>query len=203
MRLTEGTWAVTGHIYGSANQNQRPWICIPSQPTAFFGESMECLLVSGGRTAPCLLSICRSLWDMPRIRQARQYKVPVAVVKFLYQPPTVGKPYLDVCGRLWLVDCDGRASFGFIFCLLGWRTGIQHLGGSAEERELCQEMKRNKAPSRRGILSQIFTEPLLHLALYLVQLIQGMTKTECLPSCNSQVQQNSSQTLSYCQLPHF
>ena len=59
----------------------------------------ECLLVVEGGTAPPAL-ICGSLWDPPGISWVSQPKVPVAVIKFLHQPPTVGKPYLDVCGRL-------------------------------------------------------------------------------------------------------
>lgn len=42
---------------------------------------------------------------------------------------------------------------------------MQHLGCSAEERGSRQDTNRNKAPSRREILSQNFTKHLLHLAL--------------------------------------
>lgn len=31
-------------------------------------------------------------------------QVPVAVVKFLHQPPAICKPDLDVCGRFCLID---------------------------------------------------------------------------------------------------
>lgn len=86
-------------LYEAWGLNQRLQISIPSYPTASFGEARECLLVLG-RTAPCFSSMCRNFWDLFRISWATKCKVPVAVVKFLHQPPAVGKPYLDVRGRL-------------------------------------------------------------------------------------------------------
>lgn len=70
--------------------------------------------------------------------------VPVVVVEFLHQAPAVSEPDLDVGDRLRLINHDGRAGFGFIGCLLGWRAGAHHLGCTAADRETQGELGKPK-----------------------------------------------------------
>lgn len=72
--------------------------------------------------------------------------VPVIVIKFLDQSPTISKPDLDVGDGLRLIDSDGRTGFGFILCLLGWGAGAQHLRGSAENRRYKKAVKNQTTP---------------------------------------------------------
>lgn len=79
--------------------------------------------------------------------------IPVTVVELLYQAAAVSEPDLDVGDGLRLIDHDGRAGFGFVLCLLGWRAGAHHLGRVAANRETQGELLETKLTCLQGTRS--------------------------------------------------